>query len=128
MTEEARAAGHVGWDVYKAWFKAAGGIYIPVVVFLVFTADSGMGVVSNWWLTYWSDSGSGKSQYYYLGMYALINLGVAIVNLIRSLFLAFVALKASKSMFRDMLASVMTAPMSFFDTTPVGRLVNRFSK
>lgn len=128
MTEEARAAGHVGWDVYKAWFKAAGGIYIPIVVFFVFTSDAGMGVVSNWWLTYWSDSGSDRSQFYFLGMYALINLGVAIVNLIRSLFLAFIALKASKSMFRDMLASVMTAPMSFFDTTPVGRLVNRFSK
>jgi len=128
MTEEARAAGHVGWDVYKAWFKAAGGIYIPFVIFIVFTADAGTGVISTWWLTYWSDSGSGKSQYYYLGMYALINLGVAIVNLIRSLFLAFIALKASKSMFRDMLGSVMTAPMSFFDTTPVGRLVNRFSK
>ena len=75
MTDEARATGHVGWDVYKAWFKAAGGgIYIPVVLFFVFTADSFVGVVSNWWLTYWSDSGSGRSQYYYLGMYALINL------------------------------------------------------
>lgn len=128
MTEEGRASGHVGSEVYKAWFKAAGGIYIPIVILFVFTADSGMGVVSNWWLTYWSDSGSGRSQYHYLGIYALINLGVAAVSLIKSLFLAFIALKASKSMFRDMLASVMTAPMSFFDTTPVGRLVNRFSK
>ena len=48
--------------------------------------------------------------------------------MVRSLFLAFVALTASRKMFNDMLASVLRAPMSFFDTTPVGRLVNRFSK
>lgn len=128
MTEEARAGGHVDWNVYKAWFKAAGGLYIPIVVFIVFTGDAGMSVLSNWWLTYWSDSNSGKSQNYFLLMYALINFGVALVSLIRSLFLAFVALTASRAMFNDMLATVLHAPMSFFDTTPVGRLVNRFSK
>jgi ATP-binding cassette subfamily C (CFTR/MRP) protein 1 len=128
MTEEARATGHVDWDVYKSWFKAAGGLYIPIVVFIVFSGDAGMSVLSNWWLTYWSDSGSGKSQNYFLLMYGLINLGVALVSLIRSLFLAFVALTASRAMFDDMLGTVMHAPMSFFDTTPVGRLVNRFSK
>jgi ATP-binding cassette subfamily C (CFTR/MRP) protein 1 len=128
MKEETRAEGHVGSDVYKAWFKAAGGLYIPIVVFIVFTGDAFMSVLSNWWLTYWSDSNSGKSQNYFLFMYALINFGVAIVGLIRSLFLAFVALKASQTMFGQMLATVLHAPMSFFDTTPVGRLVNRFSK
>jgi ATP-binding cassette subfamily C (CFTR/MRP) protein 1 len=128
MTEEARAAGQVDWDVYKSWFKAAGGLYVPIVVFVVFAGDAGMSVLSNWWLTYWSDSNSGKSQNYFLLMYALINFGVALVSLIRSLFLAFVALTASRAMFNDMLATVMLAPMSFFDTTPVGRLVNRFSK
>jgi ATP-binding cassette subfamily C (CFTR/MRP) protein 1 len=128
MTEESRAEGHVAWSVYKNWFNAAGGLYIPIVVFIVFAGDAGMSVLSNWWLTYWSDSNSGKSQNYFLFMYALINLGVALVSLIRSLFLAFVALTASRSMFNDMLAAVLHAPMTFFDTTPVGRLVNRFSK
>ena len=128
MTEEARAEGHVSFDVYLAWFKAAGGIYIPFVVFIVMASDAGMSVLSNWWLTYWSDSSSGKSQNYFLLIYALINVASAVVSLIRSLFLAFVALIASRKMFDDMLVTVLHAPMSFFDTTPVGRLVNRFSK
>lgn len=128
MTEETRAEGHVKLDVYKKWFQAAGGLYIPLVVLIVFTGDAGMSVLSNWWLTYWSEADSGRSQNYYLLMYALINFGVAVVNMIRSLFLAFVALTASRKMFNDMLACVLHAPMSFFDTTPVGRLVNRFSK
>jgi len=128
MAEESRAEGHVAWDVYKGWFKAAGGLYIPFVVFTVFASDAGMSVLSNWWLTYWSDSDSGKSQNYYLLVYGLINLGVAIVGLIRSLFLAFVALTASRTMFNDMLNNILHVPMAFFDTNSVGRLVNRFSK
>jgi len=63
-----------------------------------------------------------------LAIYALINLGAAVFSLIRQLFLAVIALMASRTMFDDMLAAVLQAPMSFFDTTPVGRLVNRFSK
>lgn len=40
----------------------------------------------------------------------------------------FLTLSCWLQLFRDMLAVVLHAPMSFFDTTPVGRLVNRFSK
>ena len=49
-------------------------------------------------------------------------------TLFRQLFLAFVALTASRKMFTDMLATVLHTDMAFFDTTPTGRLVNRFSK
>lgn len=128
MTEESRAKGHVSWDVYKGWFTAAGGLYIPFVLFIVQSSTAAVSVWSNWWLTYWSAAGSEKSQTYFLFIYALINLASAIVSLIRGLFLAFVALTASRTIFNDMLATVLHAPMSFFDTTPVGRLVNRFSK
>ena len=79
-----------------AWFKAAGGLYIPIVVLTVFAADAGVSVLSNWWITYWSDSGSEKGQNYYLMIYALINLGAVVVGLFRQLFLALVALTASR--------------------------------
>jgi len=37
-------------------------------------------------------------------------------------------LQAAFSMHTQMLYRVLRSPMSFFDTTPVGRVVNRFSK
>jgi len=40
----------------------------------------------------------------------------------------FLGLKASSSLFSALLDSTLTAPMSFFDTTPSGRIMNRFSK
>ena len=42
-----------------------------------------------------------------------------------SLTVAFITLKASKQMHDDMVNRVLRSPMSFFDTTPVGRIVNR---
>ena len=43
------------------------------------------------------------------------------------IFFAFGGLRAAIVQHRDLLASVLRAPMSWFDTTPVGRVLNRFS-
>lgn len=44
----------------------------------------------------------------------------------RTLGQAFLGLWTAKKLHQGMLASVLQAPMSFFDTTPVGRVLNRF--
>jgi len=41
---------------------------------------------------------------------------------------AFGGLRASNFLHTGMLERIMRAPMSFFDTIPIGRIVNRFSK
>ena len=38
------------------------------------------------------------------------------------------AVQGASSLHEGMLTRVFQAPMSFFDTTPVGRILNRFSK
>lgn len=45
-----------------------------------------------------------------------------------SLALSIFGTQASKIMLRDSMYRVLRAPMSFFDTTPLGRITNRFSK
>jgi ATP-binding cassette subfamily C (CFTR/MRP) protein 1 len=45
-----------------------------------------------------------------------------------SVSLSFFGTEASKNMLRDSMYRVLRAPMSFFDTTPLGRITNRFSK
>ena len=40
----------------------------------------------------------------------------------------FSALKASQSMHKALLRNVVRSPMAFFDTTPIGRIINRFTK
>jgi ABC-type multidrug transport system fused ATPase/permease subunit len=42
--------------------------------------------------------------------------------------MALGAVSASALMHKNMLERVLRSPMSFFDTTPMGRIVNRFAK
>ena len=53
---------------------------------------------------------------------------VAVFILIYALMLAFSMVKASRLLHHNMLLRILRCPMSFFDTTPSGRILNRFSR
>ena len=61
-------------------------------------------------------------------MYGLIVTGSLFLTLISSFSFYLAALKASENLHDQMTKAVMKAPVLFFDTNPVGRLLNRFSK
>jgi len=129
MTDELRErkTGQVSHKVYVAWAKAAGGMWIPLVMLVTFGSTEGLRVMSTWWLTYWADHPASSSAVF-LGTYAAINGGTMIINFVRLLFISICGLRASKRIYNDVLARILRAPMSFFDTTPIGRITNRFSK
>ncbi|VEU45142.1 unnamed protein product [Pseudo-nitzschia multistriata] len=123
--------GKVEWKVYSAWAKAAGGVWVVIPLFLAFIAQQGLDFLQRFWLTqFWGTSGAKDmgSQLFYLSVYTLLYLTGIAVNFLKSIMPVLFGLKASKKFFSALLGSMLTAPMSFFDTTPTGRLVNRFSK
>ena len=65
---------------------------------------------------------------WYLAGYGCIGLAQGIVTFISSWAIALVCLAAAKSLQSEALSRVIRAPMSYFDTTLMGRLINRFSK
>ena len=64
----------------------------------------------------------------YLGGYAGLGVTQAVCVLISSLCLALGSKIASRYLHQSILVNVMHLPMSFFESTPLGRIVNRFSK
>lgn len=64
----------------------------------------------------------------YLTIYILITMTNIVVGAGRFASLYYGTLKASKKLYQQLLRRVLRAPMRFFDTTPVGRILNRFSK
>ena len=64
----------------------------------------------------------------YLGIYAIFASGQVIFVLTGTISLALAVIFASKTLHSRMLKNILRSPMSFFDTTPLGRVLNRFSK
>jgi len=65
---------------------------------------------------------------YYLSVYALIGVACMLVALFRDFWLFFGSLTASWVIHKRLMESVTRAKFKFFDVTPLGQLMNRFSK
>ena len=63
-----------------------------------------------------------------LGYYALISAFQCLANLTANFFLIIAAISTSIKFHRQLLKGILRSPMSFFDTTPLGRIINRFSR
>ena len=63
----------------------------------------------------------------YLGIYAGLGLSQALLVLLGAFTLALAAIFASRTLHKNMLKNILRSPMSFFDTVPLGRILNRFS-
>jgi len=71
---------------------------------------------------------TGQPSNKYIILYAGVTLGIVILNYVGTIFLASFSLSVSKKLHDMMLFKVLRTKMSFFDTTPQGRITNRFSK
>lgn len=75
-----------------------------------------------------SDSNSKVDAGYYLGIYAILGIIFMIITLSREAVLFWGSLGASRRIHQRLVNAVMHAKFRFFDSTPLGQLMNRFSK
>jgi len=66
--------------------------------------------------------------WHYLIIYALLALFYIFISFVREGYIFWGSLRASSKLHRSLLDSVTRAKLQFFDTTPLGQLMNRFSK
>ncbi|CAA93309.3 ATP-binding cassette transporter abc2 [Schizosaccharomyces pombe] len=123
--------GKVKWKVYWTYFKAC-SLFLIFLYFLFIIGGIGMNVGTNVWLKHWSEVntqlGYNPKPYFYLGIYTLFGLlSCALISLSSLTITVFCAIKSCRYLHDSMVKAVLRAPMSFFETTPTGRILNRFS-
>lgn len=127
IDEEQRETGHVSWKVYVAYITHAWGWWGAILVLLVATVWQSSLVASDYWLAYETSEARASSfrPSLFIEVYSIIAVISLVLVAARSFLVAFLGLKTSQIFFRQILDSILHAPMSFFDTTPSGRILSR---
>lgn len=133
IQSEERKTGNVVIRNYYQYAMACGGIVMFTFLILFWCATVALSVVTQWWLAFWAESQAelgtaDRPLGFYLGIYFALAIGYAVATVARSVWYLNLALYASKKMHNKMLQSILRAPVSFFDTTPIGRIISRFSR
>ncbi|KAG9092782.1 hypothetical protein FRC06_011800 [Ceratobasidium sp. 370] len=128
MQVEERNTGAISGAAYADYFKAANGkILVPLLLLSILLAQ-GATVMSAYWLVYWQQMKWDYPQGFYMGIYAGLGSAQAVTMFTMGGLFALMSFYASVSLHRDAMKRLMHAPMSFFDTTPLGRIMNRLTK
>ncbi|KAG8533135.1 uncharacterized protein KY384_001918 [Bacidia gigantensis] len=128
MQQEERAVKAVPWSIYQAYVAASGSIwYGPLTLFFLILSQ-GSNIATSLWLSWWTSNKFGFSRGQYIGAYAGLGVMQALLMFMFSVTLSVLGTRSSRVLLKRAMSRVMRAPMSFFDTTPLGRITNRFSK
>ncbi|XP_052866595.1 multidrug resistance-associated protein 1 isoform X2 [Anopheles cruzii] len=132
IEQEKSETGSVKWEVYKHYLKSIGWT-LSIATVLLNMVFQGFSIGSNLWLSRWSTDEEAENNTsvrdMYLGVYGAFGAGQVLTTFLSTLFLYVGALEASKTLHKTLLRRVVRAPLtSFFDITPIGRILNRFSK
>ncbi|CAB4400795.1 unnamed protein product [Rhizophagus irregularis] len=128
ITKEEMAKGSVSWQVYSSYLKSCGVVTITFWI-ITLVISQGIQVATNVFLKYWSSEESNERILLYFVIYGLLGLLFSLMVIFQTIVLwVFCAIRAARKLHHQMLDGVIRSPMSFFDTTPLGRILNRFSK
>ncbi|EGZ21553.1 hypothetical protein PHYSODRAFT_247392, partial [Phytophthora sojae] len=134
--DEDRVRGSVGGHVYKTYFDESGfnGILVALVLSLAYCVSQAVRTVVDWWPGHWArnmtrfgvdPSYSGTTfGMWYLGLIVLCS----VLTMARALTLIASCMRTSQRLHDQLFRRVLAAPVTrYFDVTPVGRILNRFS-
>lgn len=127
IEEEKRETGHVSWKVYVAYITQAWGWWGAALALLVSIVWQCALLASDYWLAYETSENNASlfRPSLFIEVYSIIAVISVILAAVRCYLLAELGLITAQIFFRQILNSILHAPMSFFDTTPSGRILSR---
>ncbi|KFH68024.1 hypothetical protein MVEG_06754 [Podila verticillata NRRL 6337] len=127
MADEERESGAVKGNVYKGYLKASGQV-LWFSVFAFFLLQQIANVMGNQWMSWWSEQKFDLSVHTYIGIYVGWALAQLALVFIAANLLSYAIVRTASEMHNQAFKKVLFSPMAFFDTTPMGRILNRFSR
>lgn len=114
------------------YFRAC-RIHFVVFFFILYLLSKVVAIGSSYWLTFWTNHSedpetADRTKYLYYLVYAVIGALLCVLSFASDFVLFYMYFYATKILHNKMLHSILRSTMEFFESTPSGRIINRFSK
>ncbi|KAI3782932.1 hypothetical protein L2E82_12991 [Cichorium intybus] len=131
VQEEERERGKISMKIYLSYMGAAyKGLLVPLII-IAQTLFQLLQIASNYWMAWANPQTEGDSarvsNIVLIGVYMALAFGSSWFIFVKAVLVATFGLAAAQKLFVKMLTNIFRAPMSFFDSTPQGRILNRVS-
>ncbi|XP_006831305.1 PREDICTED: canalicular multispecific organic anion transporter 1 [Chrysochloris asiatica] len=134
IKKEFMETGKVKFSIYLKYLQAIGWCSI-CFIFISYVINYVSFIGSNLWLSAWTnDSKTFNSTNYpasqrnmRVGVYGALGFAQCVFVFIANLWSVYGTIHAANILHKQLLNNILQAPMRFFDTTPIGRIVNRFA-
>ncbi|KIL71527.1 hypothetical protein M378DRAFT_182928 [Amanita muscaria Koide BX008] len=145
IEKEARHEGQISWRAYYTYIRAA-GIYCWVLTLALLIFVRGINILNQIYLAKWGEAyerdlptvfsidypwsgfpSPNKDVRPWITFYLYISIAGALLVLLHSILGMYTGLQASRTLFKALLWHLSRAPVRFFDVTPIGRILNRFT-
>ena len=125
MSDEERERGAVQAGVWWRYTAALGCANVCFGLVGMYGLSQALQFGSSYWMGLAAQEPD--KIWFYLGVYCGLICVSAVCILFRSVVTALCSVAAGRKIHNRALRAVFSSPMAFFDTTPLGRILNRFS-
>ena len=125
MTSEGRSV-EISWRSIKMYCRLCGGLAWVGPFFASSVFERLAVIFLDWWLARWSEGSPDERPMHFAVYFATVPVVVFFVCFTR-IIIAVATVRAGRRLFEQMSLRVLRAPMWWWDTTPMGRVLNRFS-
>ncbi|KAB5518421.1 hypothetical protein PHYPO_G00165670 [Pangasianodon hypophthalmus] len=136
IEKETMETGKVKFSMYLQYLRSVGWGFTTMFIIVYFIQNVAF-IGQNLWLSEWTNDAmkypNGSSYPAHIrdmriGVFGALGVAQGFLVFLGTLLLADGTIRASRILHTRLLSNILRAPMLFFDTTPSGRVVNRFAK
>lgn len=128
IVKEKRSTGSVSWGVYWTYLVAGRGSITGPLLVIFMVAMQGSLILNSYTLVWWETNKFYRPNSFYQTLYGCLGVAQAIFTLLLGAAMDFISFYVSQSMHHKSVRNIFHASMSFFDTTPMGRILSIFGK
>ncbi|GAA5950238.1 hypothetical protein JCM10213_005210 [Rhodosporidiobolus nylandii] len=128
IKDETHSEGSVKMSVFLGYLKALGGLRAGILGLLLLASAEASDLGNSSFDLFRLDKDRTHDLDFWLRVFVLLAAANLVLISLRAGFWFSCGLSASKKMYTALTQSILGAPIRWFDTTPVGRIVNRLSR